>query len=149
MADRLKERGTTFFHRQSPEYIKELIAAYPDNLKMTLLYLNDDVIGAKLDCIYKGFYMGWCGGTEIDNNVDPNEFFEWETIKLAKSLGCDWYENWGGDMRRLNPFKAKLNPALVPYYHITKKDTVGKLSDWGYDMISGNPYLEFVKKMIA
>jgi hypothetical protein len=125
-----------------------LIAAYPDNLKMTLLCLNDEAIGAKLDCIYKGFYLGWCGGTETHHDVDVNEFYEWETIKLAKSLGCKRYENWGADMRRLNQFKAKLNPGLVPYYHIRKKDTVGKLSEWGFDMISENPYLGFVKKIV-
>jgi hypothetical protein len=51
-------------------------------------------------------------------------------------------------MRRLNQFKAKLNPGLVPYYHIRKKDTVGKLSEWGFDMISENPYLGFVKKIV-
>jgi hypothetical protein len=149
MADRLKERGTTFFQRQSPEYLTELMAAYPDNLQMTFLYLDDRIIGAKLDCIYKGSYIGWCGGTEINPDIPANDFFEWETIKEASSLGCKFYENWGGDMRRLNMFKSKLNPTLVPYYHLRKKDALGKLSDWGYDMISENPYLGFVKKMIA
>lgn len=149
MADRLKERGMTFFQRQSPEYLKELMAAFPDNLLMTFLHLDGRIIGAKLDCIYKGSYIGWCGGTEINPDIPANDFFEWETIKEASSLGCKLYENWGGDMRRLNMFKTKLNPTLVPYYHLRKKDALGKLSDWGYDMISENRYLGFVKKMIA
>lgn len=148
IAGRLKDKGNTFFARQSPEYLKELISAYPENLQMTLLYLNDEAIGAKLNCYYKGFYMGWCGGSEVGREDYVNEFFEWETIKTAKSLGCSWYENWGADMRHLNQFKAKLNPALVPYYHVKKKDTIGRLSDWGYDVVSGNPYLGFVKNLI-
>lgn len=149
VADRLKDKGNTFFQRQSPEYLKELMSAYPDNLLMTRLYLNGEVIGMRVNCIYKGSFIGWCGGAEVSHEDYVNEFVEWESIKMAKSMGCSWYENWGADMKLLNQFKSKFNPTLVPYYHVSKKDTVGKLSDWGYDVITGNRYLGFVKKMIS
>ena len=149
MSECLKGQGNTFFQRQSPAYLKELLAAFPDNLVMTFACLDDRVLGLKIDCLYKELFMGWCGGARMDHEINANEFFEWETIKTAKASGYKFYENWGGDMRRLNLFKSKFNPTLVPYYSVRKMDAVGKLSDWGYGMISNKPYLSFVRGMIT
>jgi hypothetical protein len=149
MSKGLQSQGNTFFQRQSPEYLKDLLAAFPKNITMNFLYKDGEVIGAKLDCNYKGLYMGWGGDSVVNREIKANEYLEWETIKMAKESGNKWYENWGGDMKRLSMFKSKFNPSLVPYYHITKKDPVGKLSDWGYGMISSKPYLGFMKKIIT
>jgi hypothetical protein len=148
MANGLKDQGNTFFQRQSPDYLKDLLAAYPENIKMYFLYKDNDIIGVNVNCLYKDWYMGWGGDAVIQHEIKSNEYFNWETIKMAKAAGYKYYENWGADMKRLNQFKTKFNPTLVPYYHIRKKDTIGKLSEWGYDTISNSP-LSFIKKIIS
>lgn len=136
MADCLHGQGRTFFHRQSPDYLKELLEAYPDNLKMSLLYLDKAAVGAHMHCLYKGLGLGWCGGVLVNDRIALNEYFEWETIKLLKAEGYRCYENWGGDMRRLSFFKAKFNPELVPYFHVRKTSVVGRLTEWGHGVVT-------------
>jgi len=149
MADGLKSQGDTFFQRQSPDYLKDLLAAFPQNIKMYFLYKEKDIIGVNVNCAYKDLYMGWGGDAVIQHGIKSTEYFNWETMKMARSSGFKTFENWGADMKRLNQFKSKFNPTLVPYYHVRKKDTVGKLSEWGYDTISGSRYLSFIKKIIT
>ncbi|HTY91876.1 MAG TPA: GNAT family N-acetyltransferase [Methanocella sp.] len=136
MGESLKAHGKTFFRRQDSGFLKELIALFPDNIKLYFLYRGSEVLGMTIDCMYKGLYMGWCGDNVINRDLKVNEYLEWEKIKAAKSEGYKCYENWGGDMKRLNVFKSKFNPKLMPYYHVKKLDAVGKLSDFGYGMLS-------------
>ncbi len=151
MATDLDGHGSnnTFFQRQSPEYLKELIKAFPQNIKLYSLYRDNEVIGANVNCEYKDLCMGWEGDAVMQREIKSNEYLNWELIKMAKESGYKRYENWGADMKRLNQFKSKFNPTLVPYYHVRKKDTVGRLSEWGYGMISGNAYLGFMKKIVS
>jgi hypothetical protein len=145
----LESQGNTFFQRQGAEYIKDLMTAFPENLGIYFMYKDEEIEGVRLDCYYKGSYIAWCGGTVLHREIKTTEYFEWEMMKLAKAAGYQWYENWGGDMRRLNVHKSKFNPMLVPYYHVRKMDAVGRLSDWGYGVITSKPYLSFVKKIVT
>lgn len=141
MTTALKDQGSTFFQRQSKEYLKDLLAAYPQNIKMYFTYLNDEAIGVHVNCEYKDLCIGWLGNGALNREVASNDYFVWEAIKMAKSAGYKRFEIWGGDMKRLNRFKSKFNPALVPYYHVVKKDTMGKLADIGYTVVSSAPIL--------
>lgn len=148
MAESLKGQGNTFFRRQSPEYLKDLLAAYPQNLKMYFLYRDTDIVGMAVNCEYKDLCLGWLGDAVIDRGIISNEYFNWELIKMAKEAGFKRFEIWGADMKRLNQFKSKFGPELVPYYHVRKKDTVGRLSEWAYGQLSANPGLGLIRNMI-
>jgi hypothetical protein len=149
MAESLKDQGNTFFKRQSPEYLKDLFSAFPENVRMYFLYLENEVVGATVNCEYKDLSMGWLGDPAVKRGISSNEYFNWEIIKQTKARGFKRFENWGADMKRLNMFKTKFNPELVPYYHVRKKNTVGKISEWGYGVISSQPYLNFIKDLIT
>jgi lipid II:glycine glycyltransferase (peptidoglycan interpeptide bridge formation enzyme) len=146
MTAALKDKGNTFFIRQSKEYLKDLIAAYPRNIKMYFLYLNEEAIGVYVNCEYKDLCICWLGNGAPNRNIASNEYNIWEMIKIAKSAGYKRLELWGGDMKRLNMFKSKFNPVLVPYYHVSKKDAIGKMADVGYTVVSSAPVLSSLKR---
>lgn len=139
----------TFFHRQSPDYVKDMLITFPHNIKMYVVYSGSQLVGAKVNYEYKDRCVSWMGNMAVNGGVSASEYVTWELVKKAKEAGYKWYEIWGGDIKRLNMFKSKFNPVLVPYYHIEKKDAVGKLADLGYGMINSRPSLRFVKKMIT
>jgi CelD/BcsL family acetyltransferase involved in cellulose biosynthesis len=149
MANSLKSQGNIFFQRQSPAYLKDLMAAFPQNIKMYFLYNGDNIVGVKVNCEFKDLYMAWLGDAVLSRDIALNEYFNWELIKTAKASGYKRYEFWGGDIKRLNHFKNKFNPTLISYYRIRKKDTVGKLSEWGYDLLLDRMHLNFIKKIIT
>lgn len=118
----LNKVGKTFFHRQSPEYIKEVLQAFPDNVKMYFVYNGDDLLGIKVVCDFNGRSIAWMGNTAIHQNLATNEYMWWELIKRAKLEGHKTYENVGAGEKRLNFAKTKFNPVLVPCFNILKKD---------------------------
>ncbi|CAJ35728.1 lipid II:glycine glycyltransferase FemX [Methanocella arvoryzae] len=148
MVGRLKGYGNNFFTRQSPEYLRDLLTAFPENIKLYFMYKDQDIVGAAINCCYKDQYTGWFGDATINREIASNEYMNWEFIKMAKAQGYKRLENWGADMKRVNQFKSKFNPTLVPYFHVRKKDRLGAISEWGYDNILASPYLGFVRKTI-
>lgn len=148
MEERLKGYGNNFFTRQSPEYLRDLLAAFPENIKLYFTYKGEEIVGAVINCCYKDQYTGWFGDAIINKDVLCNEYLNWEVLKMAKAAGYKRFENWGADMRRVNQFKSKFNPTLVPYFHVRKKDRLGTISEWGYDNVLASPYLGFIKKAI-
>jgi hypothetical protein len=146
MTAALKGQGRTFFLRQSKEYLKDLLDAYPQNIKMYIVYHNEEALGAHVNCEYKDLCITWLGNAALNRDIASNEYYIWEMIKMAKSTGYKRFEMWGGDMKRLNKFKSKFNPALVPYYHVRKKDAIGKLADLGHTVVSSAPILSSIKR---
>jgi lipid II:glycine glycyltransferase (peptidoglycan interpeptide bridge formation enzyme) len=115
---------------------------------MYFMCKDQDLVAAAINCEYKDLYTAWFGDAVIKRDLASNEYLNWEFMKMAKAAGFKRYENWGADMKRLNQFKSKFNPILVPYYHVRKKDRLGALSEWGYDNVLASPYLGFIKKAI-
>ncbi len=82
MRQDLEHKGSTFFHRQSPEYLKELMARFPDNLKMSFLYEDDYLVAAAINCEYKKHLLLWMCGKDCSRG-DYGEYLNWEFIKTA------------------------------------------------------------------
>jgi hypothetical protein len=122
MKGRLSKNGNTFFHRQSPNYLKELLTAFPDNIKMYFLYSGNDLIGADVNYEYKNCCTSWMGTAIVNEDLNANEYMLWVILKTAKEAGMKRYENVGADERRLNDFKTKFNPSLVPFFYVIKKN---------------------------
>ena len=135
MRNGLKKAGKTFFHRQNPEYLKELMEAFPDNIMMYILYNGDEPVGANVICECNGRCMGWMGNTTVNNSLNANEYLLWEILKRAKSDGYKTFDNIGADEKRLNFAKTKFNPALVPCFFIYKKDMFYKTAKYGITML--------------
>jgi hypothetical protein len=49
MRERLAFNEKTFFHEQSPEYLKEMMSLFPDNIKMYFVYVNGEIAGASVN----------------------------------------------------------------------------------------------------
>lgn len=86
MSDRYRQQGLKF-PIVSPEYLKDLIEAYPQNLKLYFLYNEEEIVGIDLIYSYKGNLMLWIGESIINKDIPANYFTRWELIKQAKAEG--------------------------------------------------------------
>jgi hypothetical protein len=131
MSDRYRQQGLNY-PVLSPEYLKDLMDAYPENLKLYFLYNGDEVVGIDLICQYKGRIMLWMGESIINKDIPANYFTRWEMIKKAKAEGFKEMEIEGANTKRLCANKSRFNPRLDRSFHITKKDALGKVAEWTY-----------------
>jgi hypothetical protein len=136
----LAQKDDTFFHRQDPQYLKDVLAKFPDNLKMSFLYEEDTLVAAAVNCEYKKHLLLWMCGKDCSRG-DYGEYLNWEFIRLAKERGCEVAENWGTEQKMLCVYKSKFNPALMPSYALLKDDAIGKLANWTYSNILGNSHI--------
>lgn len=136
MRSRLDDEGSTFFHRQTHRYLEEMIATFPDYVKLYFLYRGDELIGADVNYEYNGWCTSWMGTAAGRAGFNANEYLLWELITRAKAAGFRTYENLGADELRLNLFKSKFNPDLVPYFYFTKKNRLFKLATYGSEKVS-------------
>jgi hypothetical protein len=104
-------------------YLKELLRAFPDNMKIYFLYKGDEVVGGTLDYFYKDKYVGWIGASKDGFS----EYMEWGGIQRAKLGGFSRYENPDANSKRLVSYKSKFNPSLEMDFDIQKKSVLGKL----------------------
>jgi len=116
----------------SPDYIKEILATFPDNIKLYSLFHDKTVVDMILNYEYNNRLTLWMGGVNLDRSIHCNEYLVWEFIKQAKSKGCHTLEIQGADIQRLSLFKSKFNPRLEFNFHIHKKSLLGKCAEWAY-----------------
>lgn len=114
------------------EYLKELLDAFPENLKMYFLYNQDKIVGIELVYQYKTRMMLWMGESRIQKNIPSNYYLRWEFIKKAKQEGYKEFEIEGANTRNLCLNKSRFNPCLERNFCVTRKDTLGKMVEWSY-----------------
>jgi hypothetical protein len=136
MKNNLTRDGPTFYHKRNPAYIRELLEAFPDNIKLYFFYNGDEVVGVKLNAGYKKHYMSWMGNVAMQKKLNVNEFFYWEMIKAAKAEGYERHENYGTINLRLNIFKSKFNPVLEPCFYVEKKDGLYRAVEYCYNKVT-------------
>ena len=115
-----------------PDYLKEVLAAFPGVVKLYTLYNSQVVINMSLNFEYNNRHIWWMGGVNLDRSIHSNEFLMWEFIKQAKVKGYDTFELGGADVQRLSRFKSKFNPRLKRHFYVYKKTMVGKFAEWTY-----------------
>ncbi len=123
MRKRLAFNEKTFYKEQSHEYLKEMMALFPDNIKMYSVYVDGEVVSAVVNYEYRRRFIGWMGAA-AGKSKGFNEYMIWSLIKKAKEEGFILFENLGADEKRLNPFKSKFSPSLAPYYYMIKRDAL-------------------------
>jgi lipid II:glycine glycyltransferase (peptidoglycan interpeptide bridge formation enzyme) len=116
----------------SPEYFKEIITIFPNNIKIYFLYDDSNIIDITANYEYKNRIMFWKGWVNLQKNIHSSEYLTWEFIKEAKSNGYKKVEIQGANVKRLCHFKSKFNPFLEIFFNIYKKDALGKLAEWTY-----------------
>jgi lipid II:glycine glycyltransferase (peptidoglycan interpeptide bridge formation enzyme) len=127
----------------SPQYLADLLATFPNNIKMYFIYLGGEVIALCINCEYKSRIIHWLGAAKFDNGIAGNDYLLWESIKIAKAAGFTEFEIQGANQKRLSQFKSKFNPRLDVYYSIEKRDNIGKLAEWAYFKLARKKTLSF------
>ena len=130
MGENFREKGVSSpYHTGDSAYLKELLEAYPDNLKMYFLYEGEKISGAHVIGEYHGKCTLWLGSATGHHN----EYMLWELIKLAKSDGCRVFEIQDADTERVLPFKSKFNPGLEHKFLVNRKDALGTVAEWAFN----------------
>lgn len=113
------------------DYLKDIFAAYPDNIKMYYIHNREgDCISAFATLEYKDRLQGWMGLTKAEKHA--NEFLIWNMISIAKARKFKKFEIIGANVKNQCPFKSKFNPILETNYIISKKNLRGSFAEWAY-----------------
>lgn len=140
MKSNLTGEGPTFFHNQSPQYVKEIMEAFPDNVKMLSMCEGDTPRQLAVNIIYRDKALMWMSG-KPDEKDSCGEYFIWKIIQDARKQGALTIENWGTGQKRLCQYKSKFNPSLEITCAIRKQDNLAKLAAWTYTSITQVPVL--------
>ncbi|WP_318571103.1 GNAT family N-acetyltransferase [Salinigranum marinum] len=102
-------------------FVHDLAESLPEGqIRPYTLSIDDEFIGGILSLEYDDIAYRWQGGVRTDTDVDlsVNDLLDWAVMRSAKSRGCAVYDLVGADNPRINRYKAKFNPELVPFYSI-------------------------------
>lgn len=117
----------------SSSYLEDIFKNFKDNMSLFFAYDdNEIVVGALLTIFYKKRYIAWLGAVKPKDNIYANEYLIWKSLEIAKKEKYEKYEILGAEIKRLCLFKSKFNPSLEIFFHISKKDATGRLSEWVY-----------------
>ena len=111
----------------SDSYLKELVAAFPQDITVYTLSIDGMVATAIACCaMQKERYGLWIGGVSARRDLGVNEYLDWEVIKRAKSEGFKKLDLGVSDAGPAR-YKSKFNPVLEPFLTLTKTDTLHKI----------------------
>jgi lipid II:glycine glycyltransferase (peptidoglycan interpeptide bridge formation enzyme) len=133
MTDQLARKGVKF-RSLGPAYLRDVLGAFPENIRMYFLYNGSEIAGINTVIEYKGKLVIWLGNANGDGFF--NEYLLWEFIKRAKARGLKEFQIPGGDQKRLATFKSKFNPSAQMDFVITRKDVLGTVAEWAYKNVT-------------
>ena len=111
----------------SDSYLKELVAAFPQDVTVYNLSIDGRLATAIACCVMqKERYRWWIGGVNVRKDLSVNDYLIWEVVQRAKSEGFKKLDLGEGD-RRLSRYKAKFDPVLEPFWTLRKADTLYKI----------------------
>ena len=120
----------------SDRYLKELVAAFPQNVTVYNLSIDGKLATAAACCVMqKERYGYWIGLVNARQDLAVNEYLVWEIVKLAKSEGFKKL-----DLGEPGPsrYKAKFDPVLEPFCYVSKPDTLAKIVNVAYPKLTGS-----------
>ena len=113
-------------------YLKDLMDAYPDNVRLFFLYQDGKIAGLNGNLQYKDKVMLWLGSANMHLDIAANDYLVWEFIRKAHEQGYRELEIQGAGEKRLSDFKSKFNPRLELCQYIYKKDNLGRIAEVAY-----------------
>ncbi len=109
----------------SDSYLKELVAAFPQDVTVYNLTINEKLATAAACCVMqKERYAIWIGLVNPSKVRGVTEYLVWEVVKRAKSEGFKKL-----DLGEPGParFKSKFDPVLEPFCYVSKSDALAKI----------------------
>ncbi|KAF1075590.1 lipid II:glycine glycyltransferase FemX [Methanogenium sp. MK-MG] len=114
MVDRYREQGRRV--RVPIDYLFEIYAAYPENLKIFVARYEGDIVTGLIDILYENTLFSWIGNPKPLKNISPspNDLLLWEEIQYCCEQGLTSYVTMGaaGDERLHTYYSSKFNPHL-------------------------------------
>ena len=93
----------------SDSYLKELVAAFPQDVTVYNLIIDGRLATATACCVMqKERYGYWIGGVNARKDLGVNDYLMWEVVQRAKSEGFKKLDLGAGDAGRLLDTKRSL-----------------------------------------
>jgi CelD/BcsL family acetyltransferase involved in cellulose biosynthesis len=109
----------------SDSYLKDLVAAFPDDVAIYNLTVDGRLATAIAFCVMqKQRYNWWIGGVNVRKDLSAVDYLIWEAVRRAKSEGFKKL-----DLGEPGPsrYKAKFNPVLEPFCYVSKTDALARI----------------------
>jgi CelD/BcsL family acetyltransferase involved in cellulose biosynthesis len=118
----------------SDSYLKELVAAFPQDVTVYNLTVDGELATATACCVMqKERYCYWIGNANLCKDLPVTEYLIWEVIKRAKSEGFRKM-----DLGEPGPskYKSKFDPVLEPFVSLTKPDAKATIVNVAYQKLA-------------
>jgi hypothetical protein len=120
-------------------YFSDIYDAFEKNIKIVLVYFEDEIVTGSIDLQYGETLYGWVGNPKPKKLISPspNNFLFWESIRYASENNLNFYTTLGaaGDKRLHKYYAARFNPELLIRYVATRKSLIAGISEKGYTNI--------------
>ena len=121
----------------SDSYLKELVAAFPQDVTVYNLTIDGRLATATACCVMqKERYCFWIGNVSARKDLSGNDYLIWEVVKRAKSEGFKKLDLGESDARLVR-YKAKFDPVLEPFCGVERTDTLGKTFNFAFNKKGG------------
>lgn len=102
-----------------PSYVTDLYRALgPDRFRPYVGSCDGEWLGGVIVPSFDGQIRYWQGGGKPSTDLPINDLIHWQVIRDAIDRGMVAYDLTGANRPRIARYKAKFNPALVPYYEV-------------------------------
>lgn len=106
------------------QYFKEVLAAFPENMKIEYLYEGDRAVVPVAYYQYKKRFAFWMWPDD-----DPGRLghIAWHYIQCKKAEGLESLELPGASEKKQCAFISKFNAPLIYNYNVARSDTKGRI----------------------
>ena len=120
----------------SDSYLKELVAAFPQDITVYTLSIDGMIATATACCVMqKERYCYWIGNVNARKDLSVTDYLVWEVVQRAKSEGFKKLDLGESDAR-LSPYKAKFDPVFEPFCFVERIDTLVKTTSFAWKRLS-------------
>jgi hypothetical protein len=133
MHDRYKREGQALI--VGKEYLKDVLTAFPDNVKMDLLCEGDKAVVPVAYYQYKKRFAFWMWPDGGDNDLRRCGYVAWHYIRSKKAEGLESLEIAGASEKRRCAFISKFNAQLIYNFNIARNDLKGRMGKRMYSNV--------------
>ncbi|WP_424357802.1 hypothetical protein [Methanocella sp. MCL-LM] len=111
-----------------PEFLKDLLAAFPDSIKICYLRNGDQIVYPIAYYQYKNRFSFWLGWGITAAGMQNDAFVAWSFIRSKQAEGLATLELPGSGPRELCFFKSMFNAPLEYHFSIRKSDLLDSIA---------------------
>jgi len=115
------------------QYLLDLYEKFPQNIFSTKLIHEGKTVSGMIYVKNNDTLSFWIGGTPPIQRIPGGiTLLHWWGMEKAMELELEYYEVMGANTEHLSRYKSKLNPELLTYYAISKKNLQGRFAEFLY-----------------